>query len=107
MEALLANFPDQEIPEERILEVLMDNTKAPIECLPKTGLSVAGELTLSPIFVHAEKPPYGTRSMAIIAVHKSGHITFYEKYLEDGVWKDHKLSVDSLKPQRLVETSAL
>lgn len=94
IEALLSQFPGQAIPEDRLVdEVLTDSTRAAVALLPKTGLSEADELPMSPIFVYRENPPYGTRSMAVIAVHKNGQATFYEKYLEDGVWKDHKLSV--------------
>ena len=93
IEALLSQYPGQVIPEDRLIgEVLSDSTRAPIPSLPKTGLSEEAEHTLSPIFVYRDNPPYGTRSMAVVAVHKTGQTTFYEKYLEDGVWKDHKLS---------------
>lgn len=93
IEAMLSQYPGQVIPEDRIIdEVLTDSTRAPISSLPKTGLSEEAEHTLSPIFVYRGPPPYGTRSMAVVAVHKTGYTSFYEKYLEDGVWKDHKLS---------------
>lgn len=89
----MSQYPVQVIPEDRLIdEVLTDSTRAPISSLPKTGLSLEAEHELSPIFVYREPPPYGTRSMAVVAVHKTGQTTFYEKSLEDGVWKDHKLS---------------
>jgi len=103
IEALLTQFPDQVIPEDRLIaEVLTDSARAPVASLPKTGLSEAEEHTVSPIFVYRENPPYGTRSMAVIAVQKNGQTTFYEKYLEDGVWKDHKLNL-SLSSTTTVE----
>lgn len=104
IEALLSQFPDQVVPEDRLVdEVLSDSTRAAFSSLPKTGLSEAGEHIVSPIFVCTEAPPYGepygTRSMAVVAVLKTGQITFYEKYLEDGVWKDHKLSLSPTTPE--------
>lgn len=96
----MSQFPDEVIPEDRVVaEVLSDSTRAPISSLPKTGLSEAEEHVVSPIFVYKESPPYGTRSMAVVAVHKTGQTTFYEKYLEDGVWKDHKLSFSDTLPE--------
>lgn len=93
IEVLLSQYPDQVIPENCLIdELLTDSTRAEISRLPKTGLSEAHEHAFSPIFVYWDNPPYGTRSMTVIAVHKTGQTTFYEKYLEDGIWKDHKLS---------------
>jgi len=110
IEALMSQFPDRVIPEDRLVtEVLIDSTRAPVSSLPKTGLSEAAEHVLSPIFVYRENPPYGTRSMAVVAVPKTGQTTFYEKYLEDGVWKDHKLSffptttVENSRPEAHVQ----
>ena len=81
------------IPEEHIIESLLsDSQKADYSQLPETGLPLETEHVLSPIFVYRDVPPYGTRSMAVVAVLKTGEATFYEKYIEDGVWKDHKLS---------------
>lgn len=81
------------IPESCLIdELLTDSTRAEISRLPKTGLSESDEHVASPIFVYKENPSYGTRSMTIIGVLKTGQATFYEKYLEDGIWKDHKLS---------------
>lgn len=113
IEALLSQFPDQVIPEDRLIaEVLTDSARAPISSLPKTGLSEAEEHAVSPIFVYRENPPYGTRSMAIVAVQKNGQTNFYEKYLEDGVWKDHNLSFSStttaenLRPEGQVQRNS-
>jgi uncharacterized protein with NRDE domain len=83
-------YPGQEIPEERLVdEVLTDLTRAAISCLPGTGLAEEEEHALGSIFVQWENPPFGTRSMA---VHRTGKASFYEKYFEDGIWKDHELS---------------
>ena len=93
IQALLSQYPGQVIPEDHLIdEVLADSTSAEISRLPKTGMSEEMEHILSSIFVQWESRQYGTRSMAVVAVHKTGQITFYDKYLEDGVWKDHKLS---------------
>lgn len=93
LEALISQFPEDLIPEECIIESLLsDSEKADYSHLPETGLPLETEHVLSPIFVYRNVPPYGTRSMAVVAVLKTGEATFYEKYIEDGVWKDHKLS---------------
>ena len=42
--------------------------------------------------------------MAVVAVLKTGEATFYEKYIEDGVWKDHKLSFTIPTTTKKVET---
>lgn len=85
-------YPGQEIPEECLVdEVLTDPTRAAISCLPGTGLAEEEEHALGSIFIEWENPPFGTRSMAVVAVHRTGKATFYEKYLEDGIWKDHEL----------------
>lgn len=36
----------------------------------------------------------------------TGEATFYEKYIEDGVWKDHKLSFTIPTTTKKVETDA-
>lgn len=95
LENLLLEYQDQPIPEDRIInDVLNDRTQAEVWALPKTGVAIEWEHKLSSIFVDCEHGDghYGTRSMAVISVYKTGEANFYEKYLVDGVWKDHNFA---------------
>lgn len=66
-------LPDQ-LPD--IFDILRDNTRAPDNDLPNTGLSLERERLLSSPFIVS--PDYGTRCSTIIAVHKSGQSLFSE-----------------------------
>lgn len=35
---------------------------------------------------------YGTRSTIALSVNMSGDVSFYEKYVEDGTWKEHTVN---------------
>lgn len=45
--------------------------------------------------------PYGTRSMVVLSLKPTGQLTFYEQYLEEGKWKEHKLTYE-MEGHRLV-----
>ncbi|KAJ1411369.1 Transport and Golgi organization protein 2 [Sesbania bispinosa] len=87
----LAKYGAGEIPQKEIIQKLMkDKTKADKSRLPHI-CSLDLEYNLSPIFVEVEIPPgsYGTRSSAALFVRSIGEVSFFEAYLEDGVWKEH------------------
>lgn len=65
-------------------KVLADDTQAPIEQLPQTGLSGEAELALSSIFIPPDRlnglfsRKYGTRCSSILVIEDNG-FNFYEK----------------------------
>ena len=64
------------ISEDRIWELLKDQTPAPDDRLPDTGVDRAWERALSPIFIAS--PGYGTRCSSIITINRQGLIHFSE-----------------------------
>ncbi|KAL5984366.1 hypothetical protein ACLOJK_018470 [Asimina triloba] len=91
-EDLLKTYNNEEILEDKMVNQLMgDCLKADREKLPETGCDPELELKLSSIFIDVDSPlgRYGTRSMAAISVKHNGEVRFYEKYLEEGIWKEH------------------
>ncbi|KAI4390020.1 hypothetical protein MLD38_002176 [Melastoma candidum] len=78
------------LPTKEMVEKLMrDQVKADQNRLPKI-CSLDWEFGLSSIYVEVDTPLgcYGTRSTAIVTVEDDGKAVFYEKYLEDGIWKE-------------------
>lgn len=59
-----------------LLGIMTDNTQAPDEELPQTGVSLEWERHLSSIYIRHEE--YGTRSTSIILKDKQGKIHFTE-----------------------------
>ncbi|GLJ21309.1 hypothetical protein SUGI_0391570 [Cryptomeria japonica] len=96
-EELLQKFGQDEIPETQIIENIMkDTVHADRTMLPITGCDPDWEYELSPIFIETEsdRGPYGTRSMVVLSLKPTGQLTFYEQYLEEGKWKEHKLTYE-------------
>jgi uncharacterized protein with NRDE domain len=71
-----------EVSPEALLDLLDDTTKPADEHLPDTGIGLAGERVLSPMFIQGDK--YGTRSSTVLLLDKAGHITFAERTFEEG-----------------------
>eukprot|EP00051_Salpingoeca_urceolata_P028808 m.6147 g.6147 ORF g.6147 m.6147 type:complete len:279 (-) comp2555_c1_seq1:52-888(-) len=65
-----------------LVDVLRDNQKFADDELPDTGVPVAWERALSPIFVQHEEPPYATRAHTLLLVGNDGRVTFVEHALE-------------------------
>ena len=61
---------------ERITELLRDNDVPADELLPETGIGLAFERFLSPIFIN--RKDYGTRSSAVVEVGHKGDVIFTE-----------------------------
>lgn len=61
---------------DALLAIMTDNTQAPDEELPQTGVSLEWERHLSSIYIRHEE--YGTRSTSIILKDKKGKIHFTE-----------------------------
>lgn len=60
-----------------LLPILADQTPAPDEKLPNTGVGIKRERILSPAFIETEG--YGTRSSSVLLIDKTGKIDFTEK----------------------------
>jgi len=67
---------------EELLEVLHDTETPDDERLPDTGVGLAGERLLSPMFIEGDN--YGTRSSTVLLVDASHHVTFVERTFENG-----------------------
>ncbi len=61
---------------EKLLSIMRDNTRASDEELPDTGVGLAMERMLSPIFV--ESSNYGTRVTTILLIDSKNRVTFLE-----------------------------
>lgn len=70
------------ISEETLFEMLTNDTPAPENQLPDTGLSKDLEKAVSPVFIKTEK--YGTRCSSILIIKKNGEVTFVERRFKPG-----------------------
>lgn len=62
---------------EDLFALLADRVVAPDGGLPDTGVGLALERTLSPLFITS--PNYGTRSSTVLLIETSGTVTFAER----------------------------
>ncbi|MBA0792438.1 hypothetical protein Gohar_016936 [Gossypium harknessii] len=85
---MLNRYGKNEVNVKEMVEKLMkDKVKADKSKLP--GICALDmEFNLSSIFVEMDTPLglYGTRSTAAMTVGAGGEVSFYDKYLEKGVW---------------------
>ncbi|WVZ86738.1 hypothetical protein U9M48_033475 [Paspalum notatum var. saurae] len=98
----LATHGDAEAPLKQMVEGLMMDTIKPNRSLvPDTGVDPEWEYKLSSIFIDTAKGQarYGTRSMVALAIKLDGEATFYERYLEDGLWKENLIQFKMEKAQ--------
>lgn len=63
-------------PDETLFSLLQDQTEATDEKLPDTGVDIAWERILSPIFITS--PDYGTRSSSVLKIDLKGKMRFSE-----------------------------
>ncbi|BBN03779.1 hypothetical protein MPTK1_2g26340 [Marchantia polymorpha subsp. ruderalis] len=82
-----------DLPNELIVEqVLHDRTKPDDVSVQtaETGCTEAMERDVGSIFVDTAlfDRAYGTRSMSVIGIRTDGTVSFFERSLEGGVWKD-------------------
>ncbi|KAL6011955.1 hypothetical protein ACLOJK_002421 [Asimina triloba] len=94
---LIRRYHGKEIPSKDLVELLMkDTVKADKGQLPNTGCDSDWEYKLSSIFVEVDTPlgRCGTRSTAAVFLNAGGEISFYEQYLEKGIWKEHTLKYE-------------
>ena len=72
------NLAPQELPPtETFLQILATSTPFPDEHLPDTGIGLAMERILSPLFIRT--PTYGTRASTVLWIDQRDHVTFVEK----------------------------
>ncbi|KAH7299560.1 hypothetical protein KP509_24G018200 [Ceratopteris richardii] len=95
-ELIKADLPYDVLKERVFNEVLMDAAKADVGSLPETGCPLEWEYHMSPIFVNCvgQRGTYGTRSMIIFSVDKDSKGRLFERYIENGCWKEHEFSFD-------------
>lgn len=87
---VLDEYGEGEIPITKLIDKLMRNVvKDDISILP--GIyDLDFEYELSSVFVNPVPPKdYGTRSTSALAVKASGEVFFYERHLENGLWKEN------------------
>lgn len=72
---------DAVTPDE-LFDLLYDTAKPEDERLPDTGVGLAGERVLSPMFIQSDE--YGTRSSTVLLIDRAGHVIFVERTFEEG-----------------------
>lgn len=73
----LRSVINREFSTENLLSMMHDETIAPDDQLPSTGVSSEKEKMLSPMFIRSVE--YGTRCTSVILVDRSGAVTFTER----------------------------
>jgi uncharacterized protein with NRDE domain len=71
-----------EFKPEDLFILLRDRTRAPDKDLPQTGVGMAWERILAPIFISG--PTYGTRSSTLILVDRKNRVLFTERTFHPG-----------------------
>lgn len=62
---------------EPFFALLADDTPAPDDALPDTGVGAAWERVLSPVFIASEG--YGTRTSTVVWIDRDGQVSFFER----------------------------
>ncbi len=65
-----------------LFELLLNNDPAPDQDLPDTGIGIAFERIVSPIFIKSNE--YGTRSSTVLLIDKNRNVTFEERRFKQG-----------------------
>jgi uncharacterized protein with NRDE domain len=73
---------------ERLFDLLQDNEPAREEELPKTGIPLELEKTLSSIFI--QSPHYGTRCSTVLTVTKDGKVQWIERTYPNPLMNERK-----------------
>ena len=71
-----------EIDAGALLVALNNPTQAPDAALPDTGVGLAWERALSPLFI--QSPDYGTRASTVLLIRHDGEVTFAERTFQAG-----------------------
>ena len=73
---------NSEIDPEMLFEILANSEEAPDESLPQTGVGMAFERKLSPLFIQTSD--YGTRASTVLLIDKENNVTFIERTYKRG-----------------------
>ncbi|MBM7647799.1 uncharacterized protein with NRDE domain [Bacillus ectoiniformans] len=73
---------DEEAGIDCLFSLLQNDEQAPIESLPKTGVSLEWEKILSPIFINSEH--YGTRASTVLIIDRENNVKFIERSYLNG-----------------------
>lgn len=93
-----------ELPDE-LIRVLQDRRVAPDAELPSTGVPLAVERAISPLFIDAPEQNYGTRSSTVLTVDKDNLVTFVEvTYEPDGKASRVTYTFTLGRPETLTQT---
>ncbi|MDA8140678.1 MAG: NRDE family protein [Desulfobacteraceae bacterium] len=90
--ALVERSPD--LLEEELFHLLQNQFVAPDEQLPETGVDLAWERLLSPIFITS--PGYGTRCSSVLMIDLKGSIRLSERTWKPGVYPPECVHTHSL-----------
>lgn len=74
-----------------LFDLLADETHAPDEQLPQTGVSLEWERLLSPVFIKSKNKNYGTRSSTVVLMKQNDSIEWMERTFEKGVFKQEQI----------------
>ncbi|XP_039130897.1 uncharacterized protein LOC120267300 [Dioscorea cayenensis subsp. rotundata] len=94
LKEMLRSTGDKEIVAKEMMEKLMGKrVKVENDRLPNTGCDSDWEHRLSSNYVETdtELGVFGTKSTGVLILKTDGETCFYEKYLEEGVWKEHSV----------------
>lgn len=91
---LLSKCDDPDAITQELYKILSDNTLAPDNQLPQTGMDKKLEKLLSPIFVDIHSlGEYGTQSSSIVLIDKTQKTLFYEKIFKKGVPSSYEKTI--------------
>lgn len=90
----LDEFGEKELPMKEMIEKLMMDTVKDDESMLPRIYPPEREYNLSSIFVDTDTPigRYGTRSTSALFVKTIGEVQFYERHLENGLWKQETVT---------------
>ncbi|XVF01629.1 hypothetical protein REPUB_Repub04eG0104700 [Reevesia pubescens] len=86
---VLARYGKDELPlAETVSELMMDTTKDDLSVLPEY------EYHSSAIYIDVSRPQgrYGTRNQSALSVKSNGEVCFYERYLDNDLWKERTVT---------------
>ena len=64
---------------DRLFGILADRTRPQDKDLPKTGIGMAAERELSPVFVDIPSQDYGTRTSTVLLIDREQHVVLVER----------------------------
>ena len=77
-EAIAEDLDSQQL-VDRLFGVLADRTRPQDKDLPKTGIGMAAERELSPVFVDIPSQDYGTRTSTVLLIDREQHVVLVER----------------------------